>query len=147
MEIYHHYVRTSTCTYQEEEDTIAERQAWFHKHSQRHPIFVITENERVVAWGALSPFHPRSAYRHTVEDSIYVRVENLGSGLGKLMLEHLLTAAAQLGHQQIIGLISSDQTASIKLHQAYGFTRVGHLPDVGIKFGTVLSLELWQLAV
>ncbi len=147
MAIYHHYVRTSTCTYQEEEDTLAEREAWFQRHGERHPIFVAEANGRIAAWASLSPFHPRSAYRFTVEDSIYVDPESLGQGLGKRMLAHLVTTARQLGHQQLVGLISSDQIPSVRLHEAFGFQRVGHLPEVGIKFGRKLSLELWQLAL
>jgi phosphinothricin acetyltransferase len=147
MAIYNHYVRTSTCTYQEEEDTPEERQAWFHRHGAQHPIFVTEHAGRVVGWGSLSPFHPRSAYRFTVEHSVYVHPESLGQGLGRQMLEHLLTVARHLGHQQLVGLISSDQTPSVGLHQRLGFQRVGHLPDVGVKFGRKLSLEMWQLGL
>ena len=147
MEIYNHYVRTSTCTYQEEDDTLAEREAWFQRHGERHPIFVAEAAGRVAAWASLSPFHPRSAYRFTVEDSIYVHPEFLGQGLGKLMLAQLIATARQLGHQQLVGLISSDQTPSVRLHEAHGFQRVGHLPEVGIKFDRKLSLELWQLGL
>jgi L-amino acid N-acyltransferase YncA len=147
MEIYNHYVRTSTCTYQEEDDTLPERQAWFQRHGPVHPIFVIEIDDRIAAWASLSPFHPRSAYRFTVEDSIYVHPDSLGKGLGKRLLEHLIATAKQLGHQQLVGLISSDQAASVRLHEKFGFQRVGHLPEVGVKFGRKLSLELWQLGL
>jgi L-amino acid N-acyltransferase YncA len=147
MEIYNHYVRTSTCTYQEEEDTLPEREAWFQEHGERHPIYVAEAIGSVAAWASLSPFKTRSAYRFTVEDSIYVHQKHLGQGLGKRLLAHLISTARQLGHQQLMGLISSDQAPSVRLHEAFGFQRVGHLPEVGVKFGRKLSLELWQLAL
>ncbi len=146
LAIYNHYVRTSTSTYQEEEDTLAEREAWFARHGLAHPVVVLMEvTGRILGWGSLSPFHARSAYRFTVENSLYVHPDFLGQGLGRRLLEELITRARQLGHQQMIALISSEQTASGRLHRALGFKRAGQLEGVGVKFDQRLSLDLWQL--
>lgn len=148
MEIYNHHVLHGTATYQEEPETLAHRERWLLSHDNAHPAFVI-ENEagKVVGWSSLSPFHPRSAYRFTVENSIYLHHEQTGRGLGSQLLEHLIQVAAEAGHRQIVALISSDQPASIRLHEKFGFHKAGHLRDVGLKFGRWLSLDLWQLSL
>src|SRR5512146_1314220 len=71
--IYNHYVLKSTCTYQDEPTTESERIAWFDSHGPQHPVTVaVDDGGQIVGWGSLSPFRRRSAYRFTVEDSVYV---------------------------------------------------------------------------
>ena len=145
-EIYRHFVLTSTATYQEDAGTLEEREAWLNSHGPNHPVWVMEiPDAGVIGWGALSPFHPRSAYRFTVEDSLYLRDGWQGRGLGKNFLQHMITAARKLGHVSMIALISHDQTASIRLHENAGFKHAGHLQDVGWKFEKWLSLDFWQL--
>jgi L-amino acid N-acyltransferase len=147
--IYNHYVRTSTATYQEEESTDAERATWFKTHGREHPVTVaVHENadgeREIVGWGSLNGFHPRSAYRFTVEDSLYVRHDMQRRGIGRKILSDLLERAAELGHQQVIALISADQPRSIELHRHAGFSDAGRLQRVGLKFGRWLDLVYMQ---
>src|SRR5689334_10675320 len=81
-EIYNHYVVRSTCTYQYEPDTPAERVAWFRQHDAAHPITVALLDRVVVGWGALSWFRTRTGYRFTVEDTVYVRHDLARRGIG-----------------------------------------------------------------
>src|SRR5580693_1333314 len=81
-DIYNHYVLNSTCTYQEAPEPIVGRQQWFNDHDQRHPVIVAEDDGRVVGWGSLSKLHERSAFRNTVENSIYVRHEYHRRGVG-----------------------------------------------------------------
>src|ERR1051325_8107496 len=72
--IHNHYVLTSTATYQETPSTYEERVAWLKLHSGNHPAIVAVDSAgEVVAWASLGVFNQRSAYRHTVENSVYVR--------------------------------------------------------------------------
>src|SRR5579863_3448608 len=75
-DIYNHYVLHSTCTYQEEPERIEHRREWFGRHGEKHPVIIAEDGGRVVGWGSLSAFHARSAYRWTVEDSVYVHHEH-----------------------------------------------------------------------
>jgi len=146
--IYNHYIHTSTATYQDEPTTPAQRTAWFHAHGPNHPITVATTpNNEILAWASLSPFNPRSAYRFTVENSIYVRHDLHRQGLGRAMLADLLARACTLGHRQVVALISADQSQSIELHRRAGFRQVGHLPHVGLKSNQWLDLVLMQYTV
>ena len=80
-DIYNHYVLHSTCTYQEEPEPLAARQQWFRSHGGKHPVIVAEAGGRVVGWGSLSTYHSRCAYRHTVENSVYVHHQFHGRGV------------------------------------------------------------------
>ena len=142
--IYNHFVLHSTCTYQEEPSTDEERAAWFAGHGAVHPVTVMEDRGEVVGWGSLSRFHPRSAYRHTVENSIYVRHDLHRRGIGRALLVDLIERAKAAGHHTIIGLIDAEQAASVSLHARFGFTEVAHLSQVGFKFGRWLDVVYMQ---
>lgn len=146
-EIYNHYVLTCTCTYQEEPETIAHRQAWFDGHDERYPVIVAEAGGEVVGWGALTRFHSRAAYRFTVEDSIYVRQDMQGFGVGGAILAELIKRAGALGYRSIIASIDAEQAPSIALHTKHGFTTVGRLKEVGYKFDRWLDVVYLQKTV
>lgn len=147
-DIYNYYVAHSTCTYQEELEPLAGREAWFAKRGPAHPATVAVDAVgTVIGWGSLSPFHPRSAYRFTVENSIYLRHDVRGRGVGRLMLADLIDRARAIGHHAIIAGIDAEQPASIALHRRLGFEQVGHLKQVGFKFGRWLDVIDMQLMI
>jgi len=133
--IYNHYVLHSTCTYQEEPSTADEREAWFAGHGPLHPVTVAEVEGELVGWGSLSKFHPRSAYGRTVENSVYVRKDCHGQGIGTALLGDLLERGKAIGHHSVMALIDSEQRGSITLHEKFGFVEVGRLREVGFKFG------------
>ncbi len=143
--IYNHYVLNSTCTYQTEPTTDAERHAWFDAHDSKHPVAVAERSGEILGWSSLSKFHPRSAYSNTVENSVYVRQDVLGCGIGKALLADSIDRAKSIGHRTIIALISADQTASVKLHEKFGFVHAAHLREVGYKFDRWLDVVFMQL--
>jgi phosphinothricin acetyltransferase len=142
--IYNHYVIHSTCTYQTEPATADERKAWFDAHGSAYPVTVIEDAGEVIGWGSLSKFHQRSAYRPTVENSVYVRHDRLARGIGKLLLEDLIRRAEKQGYHSIMALISADQEASVRLHARFGFITVGNLKEVGRKFDRWLDVVYMQ---
>jgi L-amino acid N-acyltransferase len=143
--IYNHYVRHSTCTYQTEPETPADRRAWFDRHGPQHPVIVAEAAGQTVGWGSLSAYHARAAYCHTVENSVYVRPDAMRRGIGSALLESLITRAQELGHRTIIAVIDTEQTASIAFHTRHGFVEAGRLREVGFKFGRWLDVVYMQL--
>lgn len=144
-EIYNHYTRTSTCTYQETPETAADRLAWFEGHGAQHPVIVAELGGRVVGWGSLSAFRERSAYRFTVENSVYVDVEHHRRGVGLALLEELVARARAIGYRTIIAGIDAEQPASLALHARLGFEPAARLVSVGYKFGRWLDVVYLQL--
>jgi L-amino acid N-acyltransferase YncA len=144
-DIYNHYVLHSTCTYQEEPEPLKNRRNWFVHHGPKHPITVAIEGKKIVGWGSLSAYHARSAYRRTVENSVYVHHEQHRRGIGSILLEDLIARARNAGHRVIIAAIDADQPASIALHTKFGFEKVGHFKQVGFKFGRWLDVVYTEL--
>lgn len=144
-DIYNHYVLHSTCTYQEEPETIEARRQWFSHHGDKHPIIVAEVDGQVVGWGSLSQYHPRSAYRRTVENSIYIHHEHHRRGIGSMLLGELIARARGLGYHAIIAGADSEQAASLALHAKFHFEKVGHMTQVGFKFGRWLDVIYMEL--
>ena len=142
--IYNHFVLHSTCTYQEVPSTADERAAWFAGHGPEHPVTVAELDGEVVGWGSLSRFHARSAYRRTVENSVYIRHDLHRRGLGRVLLEDLIERGKAIGHRTILALIDADQAGSVALHRACGFAPVARLKEVGFKFGRWLDVVYMQ---
>ncbi len=144
-DIYNHYVLYSTCTYQEDPEPIGHRRQWFRHHDSAHPVIVAEANGQVVGWGSLSVYHARSAFRRTVENSIYVHHEYHRRGAGSLILADLIARARAVGYHAIVAGIDSDQTASVALHSRFEFRHMGRLTQVGFKFGRWLDVIYMEL--
>ena len=103
--------------------------------SQRLPHLVAVCGGEVVGYAYVVLFRKRPAYRYTVKHSIYVHHEHVGHGVGRLLLGELVDACAAAGFRQMIGYIDGYNTASLALHERFGFVRVGHLPGVAYRYG------------
>jgi phosphinothricin acetyltransferase len=144
-DIFNHYVAHSTCAFQLEPETLADRAAWFAAHDEAHPVVVAEADGGVVGWAALSPFHTRCAYRYTVEPSIYVRQDRLGQGIGTALLADLLERGRAAGHHSLVALICTENAASLAMCAKAGFVEVGRLREVGYKFSRWLDVAYMQL--
>ena len=143
-DIYNHYVLNSTSTFQTEPDTLEDRTKWFTMHGGPYPVTVAETEGQVVAWASISRYHHRCAYQYTVEDSIYVREDMHGRGIGKALLTDLIERASTIGHHSIIASISADQPISIALHEKLGFLKVGCMREAGYKFNRWLDIIYMQ---
>jgi phosphinothricin acetyltransferase len=144
-DIYNHYVLHSTCTYQELPETMDGRRLWFGHHGEAHPVIVAELAGQVVGWGSLSAYHPRSAYRRTVENSVYVHHQYQRRGIGSTLLKELISRARDLGHHVIIAGIDAEQPASVALHAAFHFQQVGCMKQIGFKFDRWLDVIYMEL--
>lgn len=100
------------------------------------PYLVAEYGIDLAGYGYCAPYRARSAYRYALEDSIYIRQDMTGRGVGKRLLEELVRQSEALGYRQLVAVIGdSANAASIGVHAACGFLRVGTLRSVGFKFG------------
>ncbi|HUU96109.1 MAG TPA: GNAT family N-acetyltransferase [Phycisphaerae bacterium] len=143
-DIYNHYVLHSTATFHERPLTADERLAWWREHAERYPVLVLGEGERLLGWACLSPYVGRCGYRFTVEDSVYLRPEACGRGLGRVLLSALLERGRAAGFHSVVAFVVADQPPSLRLHERLGFQRSGRLAEVGHKFGRWLDVVLMQ---
>lgn len=112
------------------------------------PWLVCERGCEVVGYAYIGPFRLRAAYRYTVEDSVYIAPHAVGQGVGKALVNELITECRALGvHQVIAGIGDSGNLASIHLHRSLGFEPRGTFPAVGYKFGRWVDVLWMQLAV
>jgi L-amino acid N-acyltransferase YncA len=144
--IYNVEVAESTVTFDLVPRTLDEQVEWIDAHSGAHPAVVAVDEPtgEVVGFGSLSPFHPRPAYRPTVEDSVYVQRERRGQGVARLLLDELVRLASDHGFHSVVARIVGGHDASIALHEACGFALVGTEREVGRKFGRWLDVVEMQ---
>jgi L-amino acid N-acyltransferase YncA len=103
---------------------------------------------KLLGYAYAGHYRTRPAYRFTVEDSIYVDSEAQRRGVGRALLNHLISESTGLGFRQMIAVIGdSAQTASIELHRAAGFRMIGNFESVGYKFGRWLDSVMMQRAL
>jgi L-amino acid N-acyltransferase len=143
-EIYNLEVTTSTVTFDLVPRSLEEQQAWLTQRSGAHAVLVGVEDGELVGFGSLSPWRDRPAYRTTVEDSVYVRREAHGRGVGRAVLAGLVDVAIAHGFHACMARIVGGHEASIALHRSCGFEIVGTEREVGRKFGRWLDVVLME---
>ena len=147
--IYAHHVDTGTASFEtaapDEPEMCRRREALLERH---FPYFVAELDGRVCGYAYASPYRTRPAYRHSVEDSVYVASTAHRRGIGTALLQILIQACTDRKFRQMVAIIGdSEQTASIRLHQSAGFEMVGTLKHIGYKHDRWLDTVFMQLAL
>jgi L-amino acid N-acyltransferase YncA len=145
-EIYAHHVRTGVATFELDAPDVAELHRRFHAVTTAGLPFLTATLDGVVAgYAYCTPWKARPAYRHTVEDSVYLAPHAVGCGIGGRLLDGLLDDCTRVGIREIIAVIvEADGAASLALHRSRGFVDAGRLKAVGLKHGRWLDTVLLQ---
>jgi L-amino acid N-acyltransferase YncA len=149
-EIYADAVTHGTGTYELTPPTRAEMGARFAALVEgSFPYFVAENGGELSGYAYAGPFRARPAYRFILEDSIYVAPEAKGNGVGRLLLQRLISEAESLGFRQIIAVIGDGRpdSPSVKLHEKLGFRYSGTLEGSGYKHGRWLDTVFMQLSM
>lgn len=146
-EIYAHHVLHGTASYEIAPPDAAEMGARMAKVlGAGWPWLVALDPAgEVLGYAYASQFRDRAAYRHACENSIYIRHDRRGEGIGKALLAALVDAARDRGFRQMIAVIGGGEPASVALHGALGFTHAGTLRAIGRKQGRWLDTVYMQL--
>lgn len=147
--IYAHYVEHSVATF---DIAPPPERAWAERigtaASARLPFLIAECADEVHGFAYLSAFRPKPAYRHTLEDTVYLAPEHVGRGIGRLLLTELIAGATATGAHQLVAVISTGEGGpSARLHRALGFQTTGRLREVGHKFGRWIDIVMMQRAV
>jgi len=147
VDIYNHYIATSTVTF--------DLAPWSTK-DMTHKIetvaalgmpFIVAELDGDLAgYAYLSTFREKSAYDATMENTLYVREDARGAGIGQSLLEEVVRLGAISGVREVVAVIANtpDAVPSIRLHEKAGFARVGEMDRVGRKFGEWIGVVMMQ---
>jgi L-amino acid N-acyltransferase YncA len=144
--IYAHHVLTGSGTFEEEPPSVEEMAERLAKvTASGWSWLVATDATGVLGFAYYTQFRDRSAYRHCAEDSVYVREDVRGQGVGKALVARLIEDATAAGMRQMIAVIGdSENIGSIGVHASLGFQMIGTLRSVGVKFGQWVDVVSMQ---
>lgn len=146
--IYRHYVQTSVATFDTDppgETFMAEK--FGHMVDLGHPVVVAERNGRLAGYAYASVYRPRPAYRFTCEDTVYLAPGEQGKGLGSALLGKIIEEARAFGFKQMLGVITAEGVASVRLHEKLGFRLIGQYAQLGYKFDRWLDIVHMQKAL
>jgi phosphinothricin acetyltransferase len=144
LEIYNEQVDNSTATFDIERRSMEAQLEWVKQFEHPYTLLVAELDGEVAGWGCLHPFGGKPGYRFTTENSVYVRADVRGEGVGRALLAALIEAGAANGFYTIIARIAGDNPASVRLHESLGFEYAGREREVGRKFDRWLDVVVMQ---
>jgi phosphinothricin acetyltransferase len=147
LAIFNDAIVNSTALYDYEPRTKEMMTAWFEvKAKGRFPVIGLeNDSGELMGFASLGTFRAFPAYKYTVEHSVYVDARFRGQGIGKRLLQEIITAAQQQDYHIMIGVIDASNTVSIRLHESLGFTHSGTLRESGFKFNRWLDIVFYQI--
>ncbi len=147
LDIFNDAIVHSTALYDYKPRPFEAMSAWFAvKRSHGFPVIGIEDDDgKLLGFASYGTFRAWPAYKYTVEHSIYIHKDSRGAGLGRKLLEKLITVAQQNQVHTMIGGIDISNATSIALHEKYGFEHAGTIRQAAYKFGRWLDLGFYQL--
>ena len=143
--IYNHYVSDTVVTFEETPVAAAEMAQRIVGVATRFPWLVAEEVNEVVGYAYATPWKARSAYRLSVESTVYVAPGQARRGIGTALYAELIDALRKLGVHAVVGGIALPNAASIALHEKLGFKKIGQFSEIGRKFDRWVDVGYWQL--
>jgi L-amino acid N-acyltransferase YncA len=143
--IYNHYIRETVVTFEEQPIEAPEMARRVAEVRKRFPWLVIEHEGAVAGYAYASLWKARSAYRFSVESTIYLAPEACGRGLGAPLYRTLLEALPRCDVHRVLGCIALPNDASVALHEKLGFKKIGVFDEVGWKFGRWVDVGYWEL--
>ena len=143
--IYNDAILNGTATFDTEEKSESDRIQWLSEHvADNLPVLVSLQDGVVTGFAALNKWSPRKAYDTTAEVSFYVDEAYRGKGTGKMLLEQIVLAGKSVGLHCLVSRITQGNNISIAMHERLGFSHIGIMQQVGMKFGRFLDVHLMQ---
>jgi len=142
--IYNYYIRNTAISFEEHEVAAAEMALRISTTLQEFPWMVLEDGGAVVGYAYATKWRARSAYRFSVETSVYLDQGGRGRGWGSALYEALLSELSKQGVHAAIGGIALPNEASVRLHEKMGYKKVAHFQDVGFKHERWIDVGYWQ---
>jgi L-amino acid N-acyltransferase YncA len=146
-DIYNHYVRETVVTFEEVPVQVEDMVRRIDDVTIRFPWLVYELGGAVLGYAYASPWKERSAYRHSVESTVYLAPQVTGQGIGTLLYSALLNALRATDVHCVVGGIALPNAASVALHEKLGFNKVAHFREVGLKLGRWVDVGYWEIII
>ena len=146
LDIFNEAIVNSTAIYDYKPRALDSMAGWFSvKDAGSFPVIGAIENDQLLGFASYGTFRAWSAYKYSVEHSVYVHADHRGKGVGLALMHELIAAARQQEYHTMIGGIDLTNTGSITLHEKLGFVHAGTIKQAAFKFGRWLDLGFYQL--
>jgi phosphinothricin acetyltransferase len=145
--IYNYYIKNTTVTFEETPVAPADIAQRIATVSAEFPWLVLERDAHIVGYAYAARFHARSAYRFTVETTVYVANDAHRTRVGSELYGDLLERLRAQKLHRALGVIALPNEASVALHEKLGFHKVGELEEVGFKFGRWINVGYWERAL
>src|ERR1700712_3639831 len=146
LAIHNHNIEHSTAIWTDTLATLGERRSWLRAHRLPGQLaLVMVEGDEVLGYATYGPWRAKEGYRFTIENSVYVRHDRAGEGIGRVLMVDLIERARAAGFHVMIAAIEAQNAGSIRLHERLGFDDLADIPAVGYKFGRWLDLKHMRL--
>ena len=143
--IYNEVLTHSTAIYNDRPATVEERVSWWRSRvAQNFPVLVSSEDTRITGFATFGDFRAWPGYRFTVEGTVHIHADVRGHGVGTRLLKEILARAKAMGKHIMIAGVDSENAASLRFLERFGFERAGRLREVGYKFDRFLDLVFLQ---
>lgn len=143
--IYNHYIEHTIITFEDVPVTADDFAARVNEvTSSSLPYLVAEDDGRVLGYAYAAPWRERSAYRYSVEASVYLGPDDMGRGIGSMLYSRLFAELEAEGVHVVIGGISLPNAASVALHEKFGMHKVAHFEQVGFKLDRWIDVGYWQ---
>lgn len=148
-DIYNYEVLNGTATFDINPQSIEVRRGWYDAHqTDNHPLFVAEKDGQVAGYVTLSEYRVKEAYKKTVELSIYIGSEFRNQGIATQLMDFIISYARKNPQiHAIVSVITDGNLQSNHLHEKFGFTFCGLIPDLGQKFGKYIGIRNYLLLV
>jgi phosphinothricin acetyltransferase len=145
LTIYNEVIASTTAVYRDDPATLEDRREWWRaRAAQGYPVLVAVDDGAIIGFASFGDFRSAPGYRYTVEHSVHVRNDRRGNGVGQALMQPLIARARAMGKHVMMAGVDADNAGSVRFHERLGFERVGHLREVGFKFGRRLDLVFMQ---
>ncbi len=138
------YIRTTTSNLHLHELPDSDMVKMIVERDEKTPFFAVEKDGRIIGYGSIGYFGDRAGYRVTAELGLYLSQDAVGGGIGKRLLEFLVSETKRLGFHSVISRITQENAVSIYLHEKAGFQRVGVLKEIGRKFDRYVDVYFFQ---
>lgn len=147
VSIYNHYIQETTVTFETESIPVQAMQKRISAISSEGIFLVYESVDGIIGYSYAHPWKERKAFCHTWETSVYVSHKHQGAGIGRKLMEELISQCKRTGCHSLIACITANNEVSCKLHLQLGFQKVSHFIEVGYKFNQWLDTVDYELVL
>jgi len=143
-EIYNYYIANTLVTFEENLINHSDMSERINAYTKTYPWFVCEVDGVVVGYAYATKWKERTAYKNSVETTVYLEHTQSGKGYGKALYSALLKSLENIGCHVVLGGIALPNESSVGLHEYFGFKKVAHFSEVGFKLGRWVDVGYWQ---